>query len=240
MFRLSLILISWTVLWCSPVSAEDGREFVGVWERTNRAKKLTEVLSVTQDLAGELTVNLRLVVDDREIASYQSEKVQPLAKTQLVTQLKLHGAVEKSKWPGTLPGRLRLIGKQLQLNSSAPIRSGRFSRIAEPGQRLVGEWVAQDANHKYTELWNITRDKDNRFEIYIRYQDGDDAVALSHGEAFELRGDVLVFKTIFDKKPPKWGDNRATLGPIGKKLLQTWTAGKHKGRTTLAKFVKKK
>lgn len=219
---------------------ESGAELVGVWERTNKPGKLTEVLSVTNDLAGEFTVSLRLVVKDREVASYQSDKVEPFAKNQLAAQLKLSGAAEKASWPGTLPARLRLIGKQIQLNSTTPIRSGRFSRVSEPGQRLVGEWVAQDANHKYTELWNITRDKNNKFEIRIRYMDGDTAAGLAHGEAFELRGDVLTFKTILEKKPPKWGDNRATIRPIGSKLLQTWSAGKHKGRTTLAKVVKKK
>lgn len=240
MIRLSLILIvAAAQVAVPPASAEDGKEYVGVWERTTQAKKLTEILSVTRDLAGELTVNLRVIVGDREIAGYQSEKVATLAGTQLIAQLRRKEAVEKSKWPSTLPCRLRPISGQLQLYTAAPIRNGRFRRIAEPGQRLVGEWVAQDANHPFTELWNVTCDKRNQFEIHIRYMDGEEAVALAHGESFELLGDVLTFKTVFEKKPPKWGDNRATLRPTGKKLLQTWAAGKHKGRTTLAKIVRK-
>jgi hypothetical protein len=241
----SIALMSSIILlggWQTCLHAEGEKELVGVWERQISRPKLTEIWSVTRDLAGEFTVKLRYVLENKEVASYKSATCKWDAKSKYLDAGLQRVSGNTATWQSQLNARLRIQRSQLSYTTSlrGPLRSGRLKMVTDPGKSLLGEWVAQDANHSYTELWSISRDKESKWKINIRYLDGDKEVALAHGDTFKLTGDVLAFKTVFDRVPSRtWTDNRTTIRVTGKKVRQTWVAGKHSGKTTLARILDK-
>lgn len=223
--------------------ADEAVTLEGVWERTLQRPKTTEVLSITRDLAGDFSARLRFIREDREVARYEHVASKQDERGHSVTSsLKLvNGSV--GKWQPELVIKSRMNGQQLLYTavSRGAVRGGRLSRVVDPGKRLIGRWVAQDANHKFVETWAISRTQAGKWDIRIRYTEGGRDVGLGHGDSFELRGDILTFITVLDRRPAgNWSNNRATIRPTGKKIRQTWTAGKHKGKTTLARIIKQK
>jgi hypothetical protein len=200
---------------------DDSPSVVGVWRRTMSIRKVdvVETWSVHRQLSGDLEIWVRYCAKDKDVASYHSVKYEWSPKTKTL-KVGLENVYSVGKWPKKLLFSVRSMRDQLVAISprGSGIRGGRLERVEDPGDTFPGEWVVTHSD-QLRQFLTLTRDKEGKWSLRMRVLDGDREAGLAHADSFELRGDILRFRVLFDRRPsPGWKDYRVTSFRTGGRL----------------------